>query len=157
MTKKQITKAEAIVDVLMESGAVCPSAMAEKVNRKTDFSMSENEAKSLLAHMRGGTDLGCFINMHRDDRGLVFEMMEEARVLTPKQALDLVQRVKEKDDYTLDQAAEDYPHLDPIIREKLAERAALKRRRRMEMIWYKIRRWSVYGSILLLILLYLFF
>lgn len=127
------------------------------MDRKTDLSMTENETTSLIAHMRGSSDLGCFINMHRDDRGLVFEMMEAAKVLTPKQAFDLVGRVKEKGDYTLDQAAADYPHLEPIIREKLAERAALKRGRRMERIKYEIRRWSIYGSILLLILLYLFF
>ncbi len=116
---ENITKNEAIINVLLEGGAMTAPEVAEKASAPPDITVSDAEATALLGKLIK-TDLGYFIDRRKDGRRFVYEMVEEARALTPEQARWLSLK-RGKDRYTLEQAVEEYPDLGPIVQAKQEE------------------------------------
>ncbi len=118
---ENITKNEAIINVLLEGGALTAPEVAEKASAPPDITVSDAEATALLGKLIK-TDLGYFMNRRKDGRRFVYEMVEEARALTPEQARWLSLK-RGKDRYTLEQAVEEYPDLGPIVQAKQEEKS----------------------------------
>lgn len=122
---EKITKNEAIINVLLEGGALNAKEVAEKASEDSDIVMSDTEATALLGKLVQ-TDLGYFIERRREGRRFIYEMIEEARVLTPEQARGLSLK-RGKDRYVLEQAVEDYPDLGPVVQAKQEAEASERR------------------------------
>lgn len=103
-----MTHNEIVIHQLMEGDPLTSKDIAEKTSGN-GADMDVREVSTIMNKLNK-TDLGHFIKKKRKGRAFEYQIVDEAKYLTPEEAYGLSLKIG-KDRYPLDQALEEHPDL----------------------------------------------
>jgi predicted transcriptional regulator len=121
MEKEKLTKNEIVIAQLMDGDPMTSQDIADKVSGN-GVDMDSREVSTLMNKLCK-TDLGHFIKKKRKGRSLLYQVVDEARYLTPEEAYGLSLKIG-KNRYPLEQALEDHPDLKKHVKRTRKKKAA---------------------------------
>ncbi len=116
-----MTHNEIVIHQLMEGDPLTSKDIAEKVNGN-GVDMDVREVSTIMNKLNK-TDLGHFITKKRKGRAFEYQVVDEAKHLTPEEAHGLSLKIG-KDRYTLDQALEEHPDLAKHVKKTRKKKSA---------------------------------
>lgn len=121
MEKEKLTKNEIVINQLMDGDPVTTHDIADKVSGNGE-DMDAREVSTLMNKLCK-TDLGHFIEKKRKGRLFEYQIVDEARYLTPEEAYGLSLKIG-KNRYPLEKALEDHPDLKKHVKSIRKKKAA---------------------------------
>ena len=116
-----MTQNELVIAQLMDGDALTSKEIAEKISGN-GVRLDEKKIATLMNKLCK-TDLGHFIKKKRKDRAFEYQIVDEARHLTPEEAYGLSLKIG-KNRYPLEQALEDHPDLKKHVKATRKKKAA---------------------------------
>lgn len=114
MEKEKLTQNQIVINQLMEGDPLTSKDIAENVSNGQGGEMDVREVSTIMNKLNK-TNLGHFIEKKRKGRAFEYQIVDEARYLTPEEAYGLSLKIG-KDRYTLDKALEDHPDLKKYVK-----------------------------------------
>jgi predicted transcriptional regulator len=114
MEKEKLTQNEIVIQQLMEGDPLTSKDIAEKVSSGNGADMDVREVSTIMNKLNK-TALGHFIRKKRKGRAFEYQIVDEAKYLTPEEAYGLSLKIG-KDRYPLEQALEDHPDLKKHVK-----------------------------------------
>jgi predicted transcriptional regulator len=114
MEKEKLTQNEVVIHQLMEGDPLTSKDIAEKVSSGNGADMDVREVSTIMNKLNK-TALGHFIKKKRKGRAFEYQIVDEAKYLTPEEAYGLSLKIG-KDRYPLEQALEDHPDLKKHVK-----------------------------------------